>query len=199
MSGDPPPTPSSPPLLPIPLLDYRWVHAGAQHLDLLPTPITAASTAYKSFNAEESFRIEERWESMTEEERRQAVTDWGATEGEGAPKLKDRAKDKDKDKDKAKRRGSNASVDSGKDEMPDHEVLRSGEEQKEAPSLYKDFLTRLQRDYDDLELIAGVPVSQVGKSGICVADGRIRCLRFRYPACLYIRCTGTTLDRGFPF
>lgn len=177
---------SSPTLLPLPLLDVRWVHAGAQHLDLLPTPITALNPAYKSFSADESERIEEAWLELPEEDRRRAVAEWGSLEGEGAPaknktkeKEKDKAKeegvaDKDKDKDQRDRSRSPKNVRSiglrtgevqdrldGK--MPEKEDVYSGREQtnaEEGDSKYKDIIRKIQRS-PDLEKIQGVPVSQV--------------------------------------
>jgi hypothetical protein len=142
--------------LPIPELDYRWVHTGAQYLDLLPTPITTAATIYKSFSPDESRRIEEAWNAYTPEERQKAIDDWGRKEGEGFA-----TKSKEKEKE---RRGSNASGRSvGKD---DGEVLRSGQEQpqgdeRDSEGRYKDFMTKAQQEYENLELISGVPVSQV--------------------------------------
>lgn len=39
-----------PVLLAVPALDVRWVHAGAQQLNLLPTPITSASNSFEAFS-----------------------------------------------------------------------------------------------------------------------------------------------------
>lgn len=142
-------------VLPIPDLDYRWVHTGAQHLDLLPTPITTAATIYKSFSPDESRRIEAAWNELSVEARRKAVDDWGKKEGEGFATPTKKEKDKDKE-----RRGSNASSRSV-------EVIRSGEEQphdeKDGDGKYKDFMAKAQQEYENLELIAGVPVSQVSQ------------------------------------
>lgn len=159
--------------LPIPDLDYRWVHTGSQYLDLLPTPITTASTSYKAFSPDESRRIEEAWNKYTPEERQKSIHDWGRKEGEGfaTPPIK---KDKEKDKDK-ERRGSNASVRSvdrnvgsasGSGKVEDGEMIRSGEEQphdeeKDSAGKYKDIMAKAQLEYENLELISGVPVSQV--------------------------------------
>jgi len=165
--------PPSPPLLPLPELDFRWVHAGAQHLDLLPTPITTASTSYKAFSYDESVRIENAWWSIPESDRRKAVTEWGLIEGEGAP-AKVNAKKKEAEPPKSKeRRGSGASVNSVKsihplddqaiEGIPDREELRSGEEQvaDNGDGGYKDLIQKAQREYENFELIAGIPVSQV--------------------------------------
>lgn len=146
--------------LPRPALDYRWVHAGAQHLDLPIAPITASTTSYKPFSPEESARIEAKWVAMSEEERRTALSEWGRTEGEGAPARSGVKKEKEKE-----RRGSNASARSGQE----GEVLRSGEEQPhdevDLDGRYKDIMAKAQKEYENLELISGVPVSQVSRSG----------------------------------
>jgi len=150
--------------LPMPELDYRWVHTGSQYLDLLPTPITTAATIYKAFSPDESRRIQEAWDAFTPEERQKAIHDWGRKEGEGfaTPATKSKGVEKDKDKDKEKeRRGSNVSSRS-----VEGEPIRSGEEQskedeKDGDGKYKDFLAQAQQEYENLELIAGVPVSQV--------------------------------------
>ncbi|WWC64176.1 uncharacterized protein I303_106784 [Kwoniella dejecticola CBS 10117] len=173
------PPPETPPLVPIPTLDFRWVHAGAQHLDLLPTPITSASTTYKPFSFSESLRIEERWRETTDNDRRKIIREWGSMEGEGAP-----ARAKVKEKDRTKRNSvtsahSDASTaahrldDKVKEkrqdgEVPDKEHLKSGEEQtmaEEAPlddaeQKYKDIMRKTQSDSDNYEVIQGVPVSQ---------------------------------------
>jgi hypothetical protein len=152
--------------LPIPDLDIRWVHTGAQYLDLLPTPITTAATIYKAFSPDESRRIQEAWDGLTAEERQKAIHDWGTKEGEGFATPASKPKDKEKEKE---RRGSNASGRSvnvnGKDEDKG-EVIRSGEEQphvdeKDGDGRYKDFMKEAQQEYENLELISGVPVSQV--------------------------------------
>nr|XP_031862276.1 uncharacterized protein CI109_002241 [Kwoniella shandongensis]KAA5529348.1 hypothetical protein CI109_002241 [Kwoniella shandongensis] len=204
MSALPPdaPPPETPPLLPIPRLDVRWVHAGSQHLDLLPTPITAASTTYKAFVSEESSRIEDRWQTYADEERRKIVREWGSTEGEGAPartktKQTDKEKEGDKEKEKEKERresvASSHSVDNdrlpthpsdehlngekanlngdvkengnGNGKVPEEGVIdpdhlgEDGDEQ-DLDAKYKDLIAKQQKEYENLEEIAGVPVSQ---------------------------------------
>lgn len=223
-SVDPTEPPASPPLLPLPPLEVRWVHAGAQHLDLLPNPITTVSTTYKAFSYDESEAIEARWQDMSEEEREKAVREWGITEGEGAPGKKDKEKEK-KDKDqngkevKAKsengesgeaqkecavREGESLSSDHPVDaiphdhppsepeddyfaagrrgSVPDQEIIRSGEEQRDTENgdvsaeksngekgpdspttRYKRLVGESLKDYDNLEEIKGVPVSQVSR------------------------------------
>ncbi|WVF65714.1 hypothetical protein IAT40_000445 [Kwoniella sp. CBS 6097] len=177
------PPPETPPLLPIPLLDCRWVHAGAQHLDLLPTPITAASTTYKPFGQEESSRIEEAWRAIPDGERRRIIHTWGSTEGEGAPartKKKEKPKD-DKKSASSDRRASVVSTsstghhpvddpptESSGDNLALEEPIRSGEEQAniEEESIeaqerkYREIINKAQNAEDDFELISGVPVSQ---------------------------------------
>jgi len=181
-----PSAPPSPTLLPLPPLDIRWVHAGTQHLDLLPTPITSLNTTYKAFSEDESFRIEERWYSLSEEERRKAVAEWGASEGEGAPKAEkgakdkaDKAKDKDKagekekDKDKNPAKSMHSSglregevQDRLDGKLPEKEEVFSGQEQAKPSdedlktTKYKEIIRKIQLDAD-LEVIQGIPVSQV--------------------------------------
>ncbi|WVR09185.1 hypothetical protein IAU60_006247 [Kwoniella sp. DSM 27419] len=182
------PAPDTPPLLPVPPLDYRWVHAGAQHLDLLPTPITSASTVYKPFSPAESERIEARWEMIPNEERRNIIHEWGSMEGEGAPaKTKKKEKEKEKDKDKGgdkARRSSMASVHSvtsvtahpvderhkqdriNGDEAKD-ETIMSGEEQSKAEEdsaeglerKYREIINKEMNENKDYETISGVPDS----------------------------------------
>ena len=168
--------------LPIPELDFRWVHTGAQYLDLLPTPITTAATIYKAFSPDESRRIQEAWDALTPEERQKAILDWGTKEGEGFATPASKPKDKDKEKDK-ERRGSNASTRSvngnGNGSVKDEgEVIRSGEEQphgdeKDGDGRYKDFMKEAQQEYENLELISGVPVSQVCATDYLRQEGRV--------------------------
>jgi hypothetical protein len=145
-------------LLPCPDLDFRWVHAGSQHLDLPIVPVTAASTSYKAFTADESSRIEQHWESISSTEKHAIIDEWGKTEGELAPAKAPLKKSKEKE-----RRGSTASARSAHD----GEILRSGEEQPhdevDRDGHYKDIMLKAQREYENLELISGVPVSQVGR------------------------------------
>ena len=149
-------------VLPKPDLDYRWVHTGAQHLDLLPTPITTAATVYKAFTYDESNRIESAWNDLSPEARRKAIDDWGKKEGEGFATVTKKEKENVKDKE---RRGSNASGRSVNTQKDETEMIRSGEEQphdeKDSHGKYKDFMLKAQHEYENLELISGVPVSQV--------------------------------------
>jgi hypothetical protein len=167
-SSDMPPSssPSSPPLLPTPPLDARWVHAGAQHLDLLPSPITSVSTTYKAFSQEESDKIEDRWDSMSRDDRARVVKDWGAGEGEGAPKDRKNGGPSDRRSsiNSTKSNGERHPVDAipTEEDRPGTEVIQSGEEQtRDSGSEYRDIVARAQREHEDLELVSGVPVSQV--------------------------------------
>ena len=108
------------------------------------------------------------------------MKDWGLTEGEGAPaKVKVNAKEKEKGPDTAGGSVSTNSVSpahpiddnvgphgemNGNKAGPHEEVLRSGVElpSTDEDGRYKDVMQKAQREYEDLELIAGVPVSQVG-------------------------------------
>lgn len=214
--------PPTPPLLPLPELDFRWVHAGAQHLDLLPTPITTASTSYKAFSYDESLRIEEAWWTLTEGNRRTAVLQWGLEEGEGAPakvnakkeaQTKEKEKEKEKEKSKEKERRDSGlraqplspihPIDEHTNGLPELEALRSGGEQTQEESAdggYKDLMQKVQKEYEDLELIAGVPVSQVGPPPVCetlteAGCDRTRCSRFPYQLYHYIQRSGHILVR----
>ncbi|ORX38900.1 DDHD domain-domain-containing protein [Kockovaella imperatae] len=164
--GSDDPALSSPPLLTMPECDYRWVHAGAQHLDLLPTPITTAATSYKAFQPQESDRIEAAWLKFSPEERTKAISDWGRNEGEGSPgKVEEKAKAVEKEAAEHKERKRRQSVASSVDEHQGIEHVYSGEEQrgakeKEDEKSYQAVMAKAQKDYEDLELISGVPVSQ---------------------------------------
>ena len=170
--SDPHSRPPSPALLPLPDIDFRWLHAGAQHLDLLPTPITTASTTYKAFSLEESIRIEEAWWNISEAERRKAVTEWGITEGEGAPaKVIEKKKEKETGPKDKERRGSGGST-SSEDHIiadhlnrgqPDEDALHAAEAlaKEDGHGAYQDLMQKAQKEYEQLELIAGIPVSQV--------------------------------------
>ena len=178
---DPIARPASPSLLPLPQIDFRWLHAGAQHLDLLPTPITTTSTTYKPFSLEESNRIEEEWWTISEADRRKAVFEWGNTEGEGAPtKVNEKEQEKEFESKGKERRGSGAS-DSFKGD--DHNVAEHAnrgvpvEEASHAAEglaqmkgdghgTYQDLMQKAQKEYEQLELIAGIPVSQVSLTAL---------------------------------
>ena len=109
---------------------------------------------------------------MSGEDRQKIVAEWGAGEGEGAPpkvslkgKEKDEKSAKVKDKENGERDPSPRSV-----TPPVKEVVRSGLEQpkdeqdeENAEGRYRDIMAKAQKDYEDLELIAGVPVSQVSQ------------------------------------
>ena len=150
----------TPSILPTPSCDFRWVHAGAQHLDLLPTPITTTATTYKAFSPDESGRIEEAWLALSAEERTEAITEWGNNEGEGAPgKVEEKAKVAEKEIGEQKEAVRGTSP-----ENMDMEIMSGEEQRKEsAEKGYQSPMTRTLKEYDDLEVIHGVPVSQVGR------------------------------------
>ena len=171
----------APLLLPVPDLDVRWVHAGAQHLNLLPTPITAPSTSYKAFSSLEFERIEEKWESMNQDERKSAVDEWGSLDGEGAPAKARRAnkakgtKESKDSKDSKDSRVKRTKSPMGKEalrvgEVDDivepepnkaqEEILSGPEQAGDGDSKYKEIIRAIQKDADP-DNIQGVPVSQV--------------------------------------
>ena len=99
--------------------------------------------------------------------------EWGIAEGEGAP-AKVNAKNLEAEQPKGKeRKGSTASVNSVNSVhpiddrktggAPDREVLQSGKEEGvvHGDGGHQDLVQKAQKEYEDLELIAGVPVSQV--------------------------------------
>lgn len=108
---------------------------------------------------------------MTEDERQSAMREWGQGEGEGAPKKEKKEKDKvnqkekEKEKEKIKEEKVSHPIDyehqSG--QQDDVEIINSGEEQKELDidGKYKDLVAQAQKEYENLELVRGVPVSQV--------------------------------------
>lgn len=164
--------PESPSILPQPPLDVRWVHAGAQHLDLLATPVTAASTTYLAFSAEESEAIDAAWFSRyTEAEREEIRRKYGTSDKDKVKEKEEKRASKDLDSGKKqvyKEADEDGSI--GRDAMgrtaderekANDDILRSGEEQP----VEDDEDERIRKEYEEnenLELIKGVPVSQVG-------------------------------------
>ncbi|GFZ43062.1 hypothetical protein JCM24511_00780 [Saitozyma sp. JCM 24511] len=140
-------------LLPVPFLDVRWMHAGAQHLDLLPDPVTTASTSYKAFSVDESERIDAKWQSMSVESRAEAIREWGQGEGEGSMKNGEKPMAAD----------AVHPVDAEVEKDEKYDTMRSGQEQKNVKKdpefRYKALIAKAQKD-QDLEVVNGVPVSQ---------------------------------------
>ncbi|ODO01590.1 hypothetical protein I350_06410 [Cryptococcus amylolentus CBS 6273] len=175
-----PPRPESPPLLPVPQLDTRWVHAGAQHLDLLPTPITTTTTVYKAFSQPESQRIDAQWHALPPDERDSLVKVWGAKDGEGVPatRAKERSGSSDKGSNKAKPKPSSegnvaeqthpvdAKVNSerkGGARSETSEVSETSDQSSPELELEEEFRQLMAEpswDSQDLGVIKGVPVSQ---------------------------------------
>ncbi len=65
-----------------PRLDVRWLHAGAQHLDLPANPITGAPSGYAAFSVVESQRLEGAWKALDADGRRACLGKGGKGEGE---------------------------------------------------------------------------------------------------------------------
>lgn len=105
--------PTSPPPLPI-----QWVHGGAQYLDLLTVPVTSLNPVYTAFSESENRRLEERWEALSEEEKRRA----NEVSGIGLEKIKE---EQEKEKEKAKSKGTETE-DGGKGDGKEHTVESIG-------------------------------------------------------------------------
>lgn len=169
--------PECPLLLAVPALDVRWVHAGAQQLNLLPIPITSASNSFKAFSKNESSRIELRWQSTSESERLKAIKSWGRNDGEGAFQSQEEIVKQGEEighddepakgskgcdaidrpdahtvDSKMKREDAEEHLDLDVDDMP------SGQDQ--INKQYHTLLLEARRKNDDLDLVQGIPVSQ---------------------------------------
>ncbi|KIS00050.1 phospholipase [Cryptococcus deuterogattii 2001/935-1] len=169
-------------LLAVPALDVRWVHTGAQQLNLLPTPITSASNSYEAFSESESSRIELRWQSISESDRLKTIKLWGRNDGEGAfqsqgetikqgekighdEKVTDGSKGCDSisrhsiDGTDAHSVGSKVKSEDGEEHLdPDVDDMSSGEDQ--INKKYHALLLEAREKNDDLDSVQGVPVSQ---------------------------------------
>ncbi|KGB76022.2 phospholipase [Cryptococcus deuterogattii R265] len=176
------PLPETALLLAVPALDVRWVHAGAQQLNLLPTPITSASNSYEAFSESESSRIELRWQSISESDRLKTIKLWGRNDGEGAfqsqgetikqgekighdEKVTDGSKGCDSisrhsiDGTDAHSVGSKVKSEDGEEHLdPDVDDMSSGEDQ--INKKYHALLLEAREKNDDLDSVQGVPVSQ---------------------------------------
>lgn len=177
------PQPETPLLLAVPALDLRWVHAGAQQLNLLPTPITSASNSYEAFSESESSRIELRWQSTSESDRLKTIKLWGRNDGEGAFQTQEETiKQGEKighdeevtegskgcnsidrhsiDGTDAHPVGSKVKSEDGEEHLdPDVDDMSFGEDQ--INKQYHALLLEARKENDDLDLVQGVPVSQV--------------------------------------
>ncbi|WVO15288.1 hypothetical protein L204_102944 [Cryptococcus depauperatus] len=165
--------PETPPLLAIPDLDVRWVHAGSQHLDLLPTPITSASTSYKAFSSSESLRIDRKWQEMSETEKLLAIQVWGKSDGEGVPSPKETSQDTARKDGSRSRSSSQASKSKQQDVHPidakiqderlhEHTENRDGGKNlvEEMAREYKEMVNEAYIDEVGYDVVRGVPVSQ---------------------------------------
>lgn len=172
------PLPETPLFLAVPALDVRWVHAGAQQLNLLPTPITSASNSYEAFSESESSRIELRWQSTSESDRLKTIKLWGRNDGEGAfqsqeettkqgekighdEEVTDGSKGCDSiDGTDAHPVGSKVKSEDGEEHLDsDVDDMSFGEDQ--INKQYHALLLEAGKKNDDLDLVQGVPVSQV--------------------------------------
>jgi hypothetical protein len=206
------PPPDSPSILPQPALDARWVHAGAQHLDLLATPVTAQSTTYLAFSAEESDDIDHAWWSRYDDKQRQAIRkQFGATEKDTKdPKA---AKEKDEkrsskdlsngkqvyeeaDEDLSLERDKHGRTAEEREKAKD-DVIRSGEEQPREDNEEAKIREEMESN-EDLETIKGIPVSQVGRAATTLTS-RTACSKSPLTIFRFIQSSGHTLGRAFLF
>lgn len=165
----------------IPWLEYRWMHGGAQYMDLPTAPVTSQTINYVPFSTSENIRIEEAYQKLSEEEKVQV----GKISGKGSEKDGEKNSEKTTEKPKAKD-STNGSTSKVKEESNGHVKIAKAhgeiEEQvgdalgpddldaakypdpgNEAPATWKDQKEKEDKDKqeDDLDKVVGVPVSQV--------------------------------------
>lgn len=99
----------------------RWVHGGAQYLDLLTTPVTSLNNTYVSFSDSENRRLEEAWARLTDEQKEAAKRKSGKSKEE---KAKEKEKEKKADDKEAKVEVESVGVTGrGKEQVPASDVL----------------------------------------------------------------------------
>lgn len=165
----------------MPWLEYRWMHGGAQYMDLPTAPVTSQTINYVPFSSSENTRIEEAYQKLSEEEKVQV----GKISGKGSEKDDEQSSEKTMEKSKAKD-SANGSTSKVKEESNGHVKIAkaNGEVQEqvgdalepddldaekypdpgnEAPTTRKDQKGKEDKDKqeEDLDKVVGVPVSQV--------------------------------------
>lgn len=166
-----------PVLLAVPALDVRWVHAGAQQLNLLPTPITSASNSFEAFSKSESSRIELRWQSISESDRLKTIKSWGRNDGEGAfqsqEEIVKQGEEIGHNEEAAKESKGCDAIDRPDAHPVDSKMKREDAEEhldldvddmsseEQINKQYHALLLEARGKNDDLDLVQGVPVSQV--------------------------------------
>lgn len=173
----------------IPWLEFRWMHGGAQHMDLPTAPITSQTLNYVPFSTSENVRLEEAYQRLSEEEKNEV----GRVSGKGNEEAE---KEKEKEKKKkaldtaenaseqaadasskepahvtghVKIEKANRETDEEHESVPgpdDIDVEKYPDPGNEMPSAWND--QKAKEDHDkqeeDLDTVVGVTVSQVSKS-----------------------------------
>jgi hypothetical protein len=180
----------------IPWLEFRWMHGGAQHMDLPTAPITSQAINYVPFSTSENQRLEEAYQQLSEEQKNEV----GRVSGKGSETDADKEKEKEQKKktaEKALEVGDPAGVTVGKalDETtghvkiekangqseeqvgsaagPDDEVEKYPDPGNEMPAVWKDQKAKEEKDKqeEDLDTVVGVAVSQVSSLSYFVSRG----------------------------
>lgn len=179
----------------IPWLEFRWMHGGAQHMDLPTAPITTQTINYVPFSASENVRLEEAYQKLSEEERREV----GRVSGKGPDEAEKEREKKKKATDAAQKASESSGITAGKEptHTTDHikiekangepgeelgnvpgpddiEVEKYPDPGNESPSDWTD--QKAKEDHDkqeeDLDTVVGVTVSQVNT---CPQSRKPRC------------------------
>ncbi|GHJ86213.1 hypothetical protein NliqN6_2615 [Naganishia liquefaciens] len=159
----------------MPWLEYRWMHGGAQYMDLPTAPVTTQAINYVPFSASENIRLEEAYQKLSADEKVQV----GKISGKGS----DRDGERNSENPKAKGTGSSSKI---KEESNGHVKIAkaNGEVEErvgdavepvdidaenypdpgndEVPATWKDQKAKADKDKqeDDLDKVVGVSVSQ---------------------------------------
>jgi hypothetical protein len=163
----------------MPYLEVRWMHGGAQYMDLPTAPITSQTLNYVPFSTSENVRLEEAYQKLSDEEK----VEVGKVSGKGIEK--DAEKEKTTEKAKAKDSGNGDATKVKEDSTGHVRIAKENgeiEEQvgdapgpddidgekypdpgNEAPSAWKDQKAKEDKDKqdEDLDTVVGVTVSQV--------------------------------------
>lgn len=171
----------------IPWLEFRWMHGGAQHMDLPTAPITTQTINYVPFSASENIRLEEAYQKLSEEEK----TEVGRISGKGSE-----AADKEKEKkkkaadttqeasktsgptagkepahttDHVKIEKANGEIGDEHGDVPgpdDIEVEKYPDPGNESPADWNDHKAKEDHDKqeEELDTVVGVTVSQVSEA-----------------------------------
>lgn len=167
----------------MPWLEFRWMHGGAQYMDLPTAPITSQTLNYVPFSTSENVRLEEAYQKLSEEEKLEV----GKVSGKGVDKDSEKSSEQTTEKAKEKTKDSgNGDTTKVKEESSGHVKIAKAngevEEQigdalgpddldvekypdpgNEVPSTWKDQKAKEDKDKqdEDLDKVVGVTVSQV--------------------------------------